>query len=66
MKAAVSRLDFAPPQSEMKVDLDQATLEFTARSGTSIDRKQLEKAIEDAGYEVKEMKITPEKGGDSK
>lgn len=66
MKAAVSRLDFVPPQSELKVDLDQATLEFTARPGTRIDRERLKKAIEDAGYGVKEMEITPEGGGESK
>ncbi|MGH7818924.1 MAG: heavy-metal-associated domain-containing protein [Candidatus Binatia bacterium] len=66
MKAAVSRLEFAPAQSDMKVDLDAATLEFTARPGTRIDREKLEKAIEDAGYRVEDMEITPEGGGGSK
>lgn len=54
----MSRLDFAPPISEMKVDLEEATLEFTARAGMHIDQDLLKKAIEDAGYKVEGMEVS--------
>lgn len=54
----MSRLDFAPPISEMKVDLEAGTLEFTARAGTRVDQEKLKKAIEDAGYKVEGMEVS--------
>ena len=54
----MSRLEFAPPISEMKVDLEAGTLEFTARAGTHIDKEKLQKAIEDAGYKVEGMEVS--------
>jgi len=54
----VSRLDFAPPINEMKVDLEEGTLEFTARASVHINQEQLKKAIEDAGYKVEGMEVT--------
>ncbi len=54
----MSRLDFAPPISEMKVDLEEGTLEFTARAGTHIGKEKLKKAIEDAGYKVEGIEVT--------
>jgi copper chaperone CopZ len=48
----VSRLDFAPPINEMKVDLEEGTLEFIVRVGMHLDKEKLKKAIEDAGYRV--------------
>lgn len=54
----MSRLDFAPPINEMKVDLEEGTLEFTARAGTHIDKEKLKKAIEDAGYKVEGMEVS--------
>jgi hypothetical protein len=54
----VSRLDFAPPLSEMQVDLEQGTLEFPARANTHIDQEKLKKAIEDAGYKVEGMEVS--------
>lgn len=62
----MSRLDFAPPISEMKVDLEEATLEFTARAGMHIDKEKLKQAIEDAGYAVEEMEVTTEGDGEEK
>lgn len=56
----MSRLDFAPPLNEMKVDLEAGTLEFTARAGTHIDQEKLKKAIEDAGYKVEGMEVSIE------
>lgn len=51
-------MDFAPPISEMEVDLEEGTLEFTARAGTHIDKEKLKKAIEDAGYKVEGMEVS--------
>ncbi len=53
----MSRLDFAPPINEMKVDLEEGTLEFIARAGTHIGKEQLKKAIEDAGYQVEGIEV---------
>ena len=50
-------MDFAPPISEMKVDLEEGTLEFTARVGTHIDKEKLKKAIEDAGFKVEGIEV---------
>ncbi len=55
----MSRLDFAPPVSEMKVDLEEGTLEFRARAGKRIDPEKLKKAIEEAGYRVEAMEVIP-------
>lgn len=54
----MSRLDFVPPINEMTVDLEEGTLEFTARAGAHIDKEKLKKAIEDAGYKVEGMEVT--------
>ena len=54
----MSRLDFAPPISEMKVDLEKGTLEFTTRAGTHIDQEKLKKAIEEAGYKVEGVEVS--------
>jgi copper chaperone CopZ len=51
-------LDFAPPISEIKVDLEEGTLEFTARAAMHIDQEKLKKAIEDAGYKVEAIEVT--------
>ncbi len=51
-------MDFAPPINEMKVDLEEGTLEFTARAGVYINQEQLKKAIEDAGYKVEGIEVT--------
>jgi copper chaperone CopZ len=50
----------------MKVDLEEATLEFTARAGMHIDKEKLKQAIEDAGYAVEEMEVTTEGDGEEK
>jgi copper chaperone CopZ len=42
----------------MKVDLEEGTLEFTARAGTHIDTEKLKKAIEDAGYKVEGIEVS--------
>ncbi len=51
-------MDFAPPISEMKVNLEEGMLEFTVRAGTHIDQEKLKKAIENAGYKVEGMEVT--------
>ncbi len=62
----MSRLDFAPPISEMKVDLEAGTLEFTARADTHIDQEKLKKAIEDAGYKVEGIEVSAEGASEGK
>lgn len=59
-------MDFAPPLSEMKVDLEEGTLEFTARAGTHVDKERLKKAIEDAGYKVEGMEVSTAGGKEGK
>ena len=53
----MSRLDFAPPITEMTVDLEKGTLEFTARAGTHIDQEKLiDELVEKVG--LKDCKPT--------
>ena len=47
MKAAVSRLGFAPSAEEMRVDIETGLLEFTTRPGTNFDPAELRRAIEE-------------------
>lgn len=54
----MSRLDFAPPIAEMKVDLEAGTLEFTARADAHLDQERLKKATEDAGYTVEALEVS--------
>lgn len=67
MKAAVSRLPFAPPSDEIRADIETGRLEFTTRPGTTFGPAELRKAIEDAGYGVHKITVddepvTPEAG----
>ncbi len=55
MKAAVSRLDFAPP--DIKVDIEAGTVELPAPAGKTIDLTRLKQAIEDAGYKVEKVEV---------
>lgn len=57
MKAAVSRLEFAPPAGEIRVDIGFGTVELAARPGKAIDVARLEQAIEDAGYKVEKVDV---------
>ncbi len=52
MKAAVSRLKFAPSADAIRVDIETGRLEFTTRPGARFDAEQFRGAIRDAGYEV--------------
>lgn len=57
MKAAVSRLPFAPPSDEIRVDVETGRLEFTTRPGTTFNSAELRKAIENAGYGVQKITV---------
>ena len=57
MKAAVSRLEFAPPVSDIKVDIESGTVELAAPAGKTIDLTRLKQAIEDAGYKVEKVEV---------
>lgn len=57
MKAAVSRLEFAPPIGDIKVDIESGTVELAARAGKAIDLAQLKQAIENAGYKVEKVEV---------
>lgn len=53
----MSRLPFAPPADDIRVDIETGRLEFTARSGTRFDPVAFRRAIEDAGYGVGAMTV---------
>jgi hypothetical protein len=57
VKAAVSRLEFAPPIGEIQVDIESGTVELAARSGKTIDVTRLTQAIENAGYKVEKVEV---------
>ncbi len=57
MKAAVSRLEFAPPIGDIKVDVESGTVELAAPAGKTIDLGRLKQAIEDAGYKVEKVEV---------
>lgn len=57
MKAAVSRLEFAPPIGEIKVDIESGTVELAKPAGKTIDLHRLEQAIEGAGYKVEKVEV---------
>jgi hypothetical protein len=52
VKAAVSRLEFAPSADAIRVDIETGRLEFTTRLGTRFDPEAFRRAIRDAGYGV--------------
>lgn len=57
MKAAVSRLEFAPPISDIKVDIESGAVELAAPAGKTLDLGRLKQAIEDAGYKVEKAEV---------
>lgn len=61
MKAAVSRLKFAPSADAIRVDIETGRLEFTTRPGTRFDPDQFRRAIRDAGYAVRSITVDGEK-----
>ena len=53
MKAAVSRLDFAPETGAMEVtDIERGRFVFPPRPGVPVDRSRLQETVSDAGYEI--------------
>jgi hypothetical protein len=52
VKAAVSRLEFAPAADAIRVDIEAGRLEFTTRPGRRFDPERFRRAIRDAGYGV--------------
>lgn len=59
MKAAVSRLDFAPKRDEMEVvDIRTGRFVFRPRAGAPVSFARLDKAITDAGYEIEAARLT--------
>lgn len=63
MKAAVSRLDFAPGTGEMEVtDIRTGHFVFPPEPGVTVSLSRLRKAIADAGYEVEDawLEVTGE------
>lgn len=57
MKAAVSRLDFTPPISQIEVDIDKGVMEFTPQPAKAVSASALKQAIEAAGYRVGQIAI---------
>lgn len=53
MKAAVSRLEFAPGTDAMEVtDIERGRFVFPPRPDVPVDRARLETTVSDAGYEI--------------
>lgn len=58
LKAAVSRLDFAPETESMEVtDIATGHFVFSPLSGRQVSYSDLNKAITDAGYEIEAASI---------
>ncbi len=58
IKAAVSRLDFAPKAKEMEVtDISTGHFVFTPRPGKLVSLQKLSKTIEGAGYKIEKAFI---------
>lgn len=58
MKAAVSRLEFAPKTDEMQVtDIATGHFVFQPVSGKPVSYENLNRAIENAGYEIERAEI---------
>lgn len=58
LKAAVSRLDFAPETESMEVtDIAPGHFVFSPLSGRQVSYSDLNKAITDAGYEIEAASI---------
>lgn len=58
IKAAVSRLDFAPEAKDMEViDVTTGRFVFKPRPGKAVSLAALEKAVTQAGYEIEKTRI---------
>ncbi len=57
----MSRLDFAPGEDRIFVDVEEARLDFETRIGMACDAGELRAVIKEAGYELGEVTVDGKK-----
>ena len=57
----MSRLDCAPEESRILVDVEDARLDFESKSGEICDAEKLRAVIREAGFEVGEITVDGKK-----